>query len=207
MKLGWDSKTGLNRTCKSWRNQNDPSSGYFTFIIQLDGLPQVIIRGGSVIKNRAGQWYNGRFSGSDPLGDTAVYSTKFEYSADEVTYSYEARSSLFIRFELSSIGDVWDEGKKILASGVCIAKRPLWWVWTLGILDFVHLTGNCTCLDGFEPRNHPKLGEIILGQMVALGARVKSAEMEKGLKHSAVWNCQILQGNWWMLIRALKNAR
>ena len=39
IKLGWDSKTGLNRTLKSWRNQNYPSSGYFTLCIQLDGLP------------------------------------------------------------------------------------------------------------------------------------------------------------------------
>ncbi|KAL0535125.1 hypothetical protein IC582_029448 [Cucumis melo] len=160
MKLGWDSKTGLNRTCKSWRNQNDPSSGYFTFIIQLDGLPQVIIRGGSVIKNRAGQWYNGRFSGSDPLGDTAVYSTKFEYSADEVTYSYEARSSLFIRFELSSIGDVWDEGKKILASDGCVRSNS-------------QICGNG---EGFEAFGSVKLPDSS-GQLVNVNKSIEECEV------------------------------
>ncbi|KGN64607.2 hypothetical protein Csa_013656 [Cucumis sativus] len=158
MKLGWDSKTGLNRTLKSWRNQNDPSSGEFSFGIQLDGLPQLVLHKGQVIKYRTGPWFNGRFSGSDPLGDTAVYSTKFAYSAGEVAYSYEAISSLDIIFQLNSTGILlilhWDDGKKYWHLKYTLANDPCDQYGLCGNFGYCDsLTVNCNCLDGFQPKS------------------------------------------------------
>ena len=47
MKLEWDLKTGLNWYLTSWTSSDDPSSGNYNYGVDLEGLPQLVLRGGS----------------------------------------------------------------------------------------------------------------------------------------------------------------
>ncbi|CAK9327380.1 unnamed protein product [Citrullus colocynthis] len=159
MKLGWDSKTGLNRKLTSWKSSNDPSSGAFTYSIETDGLPQFVIREGPTITFRGGPWYGNRFSGSGALRDTAIYSPKFDYNASEAFFSYDAADNLSVRLVLNAAGlfqqFYWvDDGKywnplytmpgdRCDVYGLC---------GDFGVCTF-SLTAECDCMAGFEPKS------------------------------------------------------
>ena len=63
MKFGWDLKTGLNRYLSSWKSADDPSIGDFTYGMDINGLPQIVLAMGSTKKFRTGTWNGVRFSG------------------------------------------------------------------------------------------------------------------------------------------------
>ncbi|XP_022139896.1 G-type lectin S-receptor-like serine/threonine-protein kinase At4g27290 isoform X2 [Momordica charantia] len=159
MKLGWDSKTGLNRKLTSWESLNDPSSGDFNYSVALDGLPQLVIRKGPNTTYRGGPWYGTRFSGSPPLRENPFYFPKFEYEAGEVTYSYDAANNLTLRLVLNADGTFeqfyWDDGGKywyplyILPGDRC---DDYGLCGDFGICTF-SLTAQCDCMAGFEPKS------------------------------------------------------
>ncbi|KAK3023714.1 hypothetical protein RJ639_042724 [Escallonia herrerae] len=63
MKLGWDLETRLNRNLTSWKSADDPSPGEYTFGLELQGLPQLVQRKGSVKQLRSGAWDRVQFRG------------------------------------------------------------------------------------------------------------------------------------------------
>ncbi|KAK3032638.1 hypothetical protein RJ639_036598 [Escallonia herrerae] len=63
MKLGWDLETRLNRKLTSWKSTDDPSPGEYTFGLELQGLPQLVQRKGSVKQLRSGAWDGVQFRG------------------------------------------------------------------------------------------------------------------------------------------------
>ncbi|XP_059635640.1 receptor-like serine/threonine-protein kinase SD1-8 [Cornus florida] len=63
MKLGRDSKNGLDRYLTPWKSAGDPSPGEFTYGIDSRGFPQFFIRKGSIKKFRSGLWNGEQFSG------------------------------------------------------------------------------------------------------------------------------------------------
>ncbi|XP_057461110.1 G-type lectin S-receptor-like serine/threonine-protein kinase At4g27290 [Actinidia eriantha] len=71
MKLGRNEDTGQEPYLTSWKNTNDPSSGDFTYKIQSDGLPQMVISKGTIKKFRSGPWnghgFNGFYFASHPI--------------------------------------------------------------------------------------------------------------------------------------------
>ncbi|XP_022994339.1 G-type lectin S-receptor-like serine/threonine-protein kinase At4g27290 isoform X1 [Cucurbita maxima] len=160
MKLGWDSKTGLNRKLTSWKNPNDPSSGDYTYSVEMDGLPQLVVRKGPIITFRGGPWYGKRFSGSGDLKATAIYAPKFDYNGDEhrALFSYEARNNFSVRLVLGAAGlfqqlywvddgEYWYPlytlpGDGCDVYGIC---------GEFGVCTF-SLTAECDCMDGFEPK-------------------------------------------------------
>ncbi|CAL5344749.1 unnamed protein product [Camellia sinensis] len=54
MKLGWDLRVGLDLT--SWKSADDPSFRDFSYVLDVDGLPQTIIHKGSVMQHQSGIW-------------------------------------------------------------------------------------------------------------------------------------------------------
>uniref|UniRef100_A0A9I9CEU1 Receptor-like serine/threonine-protein kinase n=1 Tax=Cucumis melo TaxID=3656 RepID=A0A9I9CEU1_CUCME len=159
MKLGWDSKSGLNRKLTSWKSANDPSPGGFTYSIETDGLPQFVIREGPLILFRGGPWYGNRFSGSGALRDTAIYSPKFDYNASAALFSYDAADNLFVRLTLNAAGYVqqfyWvDDGKYwnplyIMPGDRCDVYGLC---GDFSVCTF-SLTAECDCMVGFEPKS------------------------------------------------------
>ncbi|KAA8519928.1 hypothetical protein F0562_014162 [Nyssa sinensis] len=74
MKLGLDKRTGLNRILTSWKSEDDPAQGEFSFRLDLRGLPQFFLYKGFAANWRAGPW-NGRTLSGVP---TLVCTTEVE---------------------------------------------------------------------------------------------------------------------------------
>ena len=159
MKLGWNLKTGLQRNLTSWRSADDPSFGDFSFGIDINVLPYVILGEGSNKKYRSRPWTELEFGGTLVL-DNSVYKAVFVNKKDEVYSLYESKSDDAItRLTLNNTGFLqrlvlkkgsseWDELSSLPhdlcdnyghcgANGICrIGKRQI-----------------CECLTGFTPQS------------------------------------------------------
>ncbi|KAF3456955.1 hypothetical protein FNV43_RR01610 [Rhamnella rubrinervis] len=63
MKFGIDRSTGLNRFLTSWKSEDDPSAGNYSYRIDRAGSPQFILYKGQVPWWRSGHWNGNAFSG------------------------------------------------------------------------------------------------------------------------------------------------
>ena len=91
MKVGWDLKTGLQRNLTSWRSADDPSPGDFSYRIDINVLPYMVVGEGSRKKIRSGPWNGHEFNGLHVL-DNSVYEAVFVNNKDEVYALYESNS-------------------------------------------------------------------------------------------------------------------
>ncbi|KAL5564610.1 hypothetical protein UlMin_027774 [Ulmus minor] len=164
MKLGWNFKTGLNRSLSSWKSIDDPSPGDFTWDIQLHDYPEPVLWRGSQKFYRSGPWNGQQFSGSQALKSNPVYDFTYVSNEDELYYTYNLKNKdLVSRVVMNQTAYlqqryVWSEGDKdwrLYASvprdscdsyGVCgaygnciISESPV-----------------CQCLDGFRPKSPKK---------------------------------------------------
>ncbi|KAI3885965.1 hypothetical protein MKX03_002724 [Papaver bracteatum] len=115
MKQGWDLKIGLNRYFTSWKNVNDPSVGDYTYGMDLIGLPQLVVRKGSVKKFRSGVWNGVQFNGIQNLRPSEIFCYTMVINNDEVygTYVNGGDSSVITRESINEEGIlerfIWDE--------------------------------------------------------------------------------------------------
>lgn len=159
MKLGWNTKTGLNRYLTSWNSSDDPSPGEYTYSVDPRGLPQLVLRKGPVELFRSGPWYGTQFSGVPVLQVNPVFTPIFVSNADEVYYTYNITANIPSRFMLSQSGSVqhlsWND------------RHSNWYVLftvqedrcdnyglcgSYGICN-INKSPNCDCLKGFEPKS------------------------------------------------------
>ncbi|CAL5408597.1 unnamed protein product [Camellia sinensis] len=82
MKLGWDLRVGLDRYLTSWKSADDPSPGDISYRFDLDGLPQGVIRKGSVKQYRTGIWNGLQFNGVEP--QNSIFNSNFIDNSEEV---------------------------------------------------------------------------------------------------------------------------
>ncbi|KAK2976707.1 LOW QUALITY PROTEIN: hypothetical protein RJ640_013963 [Escallonia rubra] len=105
MKLGKNFETGLERYLSTWKSNDDPSPGDFTYHCEPRGYPQNVMRKGSVEQYRAGPWNGVRFSGVPYLSPNAIFRYGLVFNDKEVYYSYDLiNSSVISRLILSQNG-------------------------------------------------------------------------------------------------------
>ncbi|XP_031281337.1 G-type lectin S-receptor-like serine/threonine-protein kinase At4g27290 [Pistacia vera] len=161
MKLGWDLKTGFERRISAWRSPDDPSPGDFTWGIELQENPEIIMRKGSTKFYRSGPWNGLGFSGSPELRLNPIFKYKFVSNEEEVYYMFNAtKKSAISRIVMNETSNalerfVWNEENqswKLYASvprdrcdnynlcgsyGICIPSAlPI-----------------CQCLEGFKSKS------------------------------------------------------
>ncbi|KAH9803110.1 Receptor-like serine/threonine-protein kinase SD1-8 [Citrus sinensis] len=88
MKLGWDLKTGLERRITSWKSPDDPSPGNFTWAVERQDNPELIMWKGSRKFYRSGPWNGLRFSAAT-LRQNPVFNFSFVSSEDELYYTFD----------------------------------------------------------------------------------------------------------------------
>ncbi|CAL5344758.1 unnamed protein product [Camellia sinensis] len=86
MKLGWDLRVGLDRYLTSRKSADDPSPGDISYRFDLDGLPQGVIRKGSVKQHRTGIWNGLPFNGVEP--QNSIFNTNFIDNSEEVYFEF-----------------------------------------------------------------------------------------------------------------------
>ncbi|XP_075495830.1 receptor-like serine/threonine-protein kinase SD1-8 isoform X1 [Primulina tabacum] len=161
MKLGWDSKTGLNRYINSWKSADDPSVGDYSFKLDVSGFPEIYLRHkDGVIKYRSGPWNGIGFSGVPEMKPSTVASFLFKMNPDEVYYYFDLyNKSVYSRLTVSSSG--------ILQRFTWIPTSKIWnlfWYAPKDQCDYYKECGAygicdpnsspiCKCIKGFKPKN------------------------------------------------------
>ncbi|XP_010241038.1 PREDICTED: G-type lectin S-receptor-like serine/threonine-protein kinase At4g27290 [Nelumbo nucifera] len=162
MKVGWTFKTNLNRYLTSWKSTDDPAVGDFSYrIIDNIGLPQLVLREGSIKMFRTGTWNGLRFSGVF-RNSSAIFRPIFVSNADELYYTYESNddsNSIITRFVLNQSGAlqryVWNRQRQKwvlmfdLLKDMCNAYNQC---GANGICRPDHFP-ICKCLNGFTPKS------------------------------------------------------
>ncbi|CAH9082432.1 unnamed protein product [Cuscuta europaea] len=167
MKLGWDSKTGLNRYITSWRSLIDPSEGDISFKLDINGYPEAFLRNKDSILYRSGGWNGKRFSGVPEMEEEGVISFSFKRTEDEVYYSFKIQNeTLYSRL-------IVNQTTGYLERYTWVAESLLWnrfWYAPKDPCDHYRECGAfgvcdtqkspvCRCLvPGFKPRNQQAWG-------------------------------------------------
>ncbi|CAH9130883.1 unnamed protein product [Cuscuta epithymum] len=163
MKLGWDSKTGLNRYISSWRSPTDPSEGDISFKLDINGYPEAFLRNKGSIFYRSGGWNGNRFSGVPEMETEGaeVISFSFKRTQDEVYYSFEMKNeTLYSRL-------IVNQTTGYLERHTWVPESLIWnqfWYFPNDQCDLYRECGSfglcglqqspvCGCLVGFKPRN------------------------------------------------------
>ncbi|KAB1215252.1 hypothetical protein CJ030_MR4G004191 [Morella rubra] len=73
MKVGWDSKSGINRRLSSWKNADDPSPGDLAWGVELHSYPDAYMWKGSKRLYRTGHWNGLRPSGTPDLKPNPIF--------------------------------------------------------------------------------------------------------------------------------------
>nr|GEW28864.1 receptor-like serine/threonine-protein kinase SD1-8 [Tanacetum cinerariifolium] len=163
MKLGLDRKTGENRFLKSWKASDDPGEGEYSFKMDTDGFPEILLWKNVTEQYRSGPWNGRRFSGV-PEMKSANNLIEFEFlnDSDEISYSFDMlNDSVYSRLIMTTSG--------ILRRYTWIETSQMWseyWFAPRDKCDFYGECGpygicdmnsspGCKCLKGFVPKNKP----------------------------------------------------
>ncbi|KAH0697205.1 hypothetical protein KY290_014644 [Solanum tuberosum] len=158
MKLGWDKKTGIDRSMRSWRTEGDPAPGDYLLRLDLGDsgqLPQLVLEKNQRIQSRWGPWDGEKFSGGYALMDNHAFRPIFHSDTDAVFFTFEAKEDSSLILSLNPDGKLqflrwnnnatnfWDE-VKTLNMAICDQYSTCgpYGVCTDG--DFP-----CECPDGF----------------------------------------------------------
>ncbi|KAF8026199.1 hypothetical protein BT93_F2873 [Corymbia citriodora subsp. variegata] len=158
MKIGWNRTSGFERYLTSWKSIDDPSPGNFTYHLDPNGYPQLLLKQGSDIKFRSGPWNGLQWSGTPNLGPNPYYRYEFVLNEEEVYYHYELLNSVITRKVLMPNG--------IVQRFTWIDRTQGWTLYLTAPIDQcdnyascgaygscrVDTSPVCRCLKGFVPR-------------------------------------------------------
>ncbi|KAI7737099.1 hypothetical protein M8C21_031781 [Ambrosia artemisiifolia] len=160
MKYGINLVTGVERHYISWKSDDDPASGEFTYGINISGYPQVFLMDGPNIKFRGGPWNGLRYTGYPNLRPNPIYNYTFVLNERQVYFSYDLiNTSVLMRVVLHPNGTterlLWTDDKQ---------EWNLYLAPTSDRCDSYAICGSfgrcnidtspfCECLKGFEPKS------------------------------------------------------
>lgn len=164
MKVGWDSKSGLNRRLSSWKNSDDPSPGSLVWGLELHNYPEAALWRGSAILYRTGPSNGIGVSGSPDLKTNPVFDFKIVNNADESYFVYTLKNKTVIsRLTLNESHDVlrretWIEAEKMWKT---YATSPKDYCDVYGLCGaygncIINESPVCQCLKGFKPKSQEK---------------------------------------------------
>ncbi|XP_076897041.1 G-type lectin S-receptor-like serine/threonine-protein kinase At4g27290 [Bidens hawaiensis] len=181
MKLGMNLVTGFERRFTSWKSDDDPAAGNFSYWIDTRGYPQAILTEGQDIKFRAGPWNGLRSTGFPYLRPNKIYNYTFVNNQKEVYFQFDLINTLVLmRLVLQPNGRLerllWDENKQkwniFLAPEVDLCEQYA----VCGPNGMCNINNSpvCECLQGFEPR---------------FPDRWNSAHLSQGCRHTIPLDC------------------
>ncbi|CAL5402889.1 unnamed protein product [Camellia sinensis] len=158
MKLGKNFVTGLDWYLSSWKSNDDPARGLYTYWLDFHGYPQFWGSNGSIEWYRYGPWNGQRFTGYPSLNQNNIYNFSCVFSKQEAYYIYELlNSSIVSRLLINKNG--------YMQRWTWVDRRG-WVLYTTGpttTCDSYAMCGAyascnignspiCGCLDKFVPR-------------------------------------------------------
>ncbi|KAI8557684.1 hypothetical protein RHMOL_Rhmol04G0029000 [Rhododendron molle] len=165
MKLGKNFLTGQEWYVSSWKSDDDPGQGVFTYVLDTHGYPQMFIRNRSTDSYGSGPWNGLAFSGIQNPAPISrfFYDSSFNYDSltDQVVYNtYEVtNSSAVTRSVLSHEGNMtlwacFDQTRSWLAMA-SVPKTSCDRYASCGSYGSCSINNSpvCGCLDKFVPKN------------------------------------------------------
>ncbi|MED6144382.1 hypothetical protein PIB30_015164 [Stylosanthes scabra] len=163
MKLGFDRKTGLNRSLTSWKSPSDPGTGNATYKMDRTGfLPQLFLYANNAPLMRVGPWTGLRLAGAAEMTQDFIFSFFFIDDSNEVSSIYRVNDP-----NLLSISLLEETG--YLRRLVWQGREGKWfelWNGPREECDHYRRCGSnsicnpyheetflCQCLPGFEPKS------------------------------------------------------
>ncbi|KAL2474620.1 G-type lectin S-receptor-like serine/threonine-protein kinase [Abeliophyllum distichum] len=110
MKLGWNFITGKETYISSWKTNEDPAPGDFTFRLDPTGYPQYFMRRGTLEYYGQGPWNGLFFSGSPNARQNPTYTFGLFMNKNEVYFWEKAIDRSVIsrcRVSPSGVGQRW----------------------------------------------------------------------------------------------------
>lgn len=164
MKVGWDSKTGLNRRLSSWKSSDDPSPGHLVWGIQLNNYAEAVLWRGSKLFYRTGPSNGLGVSGSPDLKPNPVFNFTIVDNENEHYFMYTLKNeSVISRLTLNQSHDVFQRM-------TWIESEKAWRIYATSPNDLCDAYGLCgahgnciitdspvcQCLKGFKPKSQEK---------------------------------------------------
>ncbi|KAF3455589.1 hypothetical protein FNV43_RR00223 [Rhamnella rubrinervis] len=162
MKLGLDRRTGLNRFLRSWKSEDDPSAGNYSYRINPTGYPQMIFYKGQVPWWRSGHWNGIRLSGVRVFTTNPLFHISFVNNDTEISFMWSTyNTSILSRVVIDESGFsrryIWYEqerGWQPLLSAPTEPCNQYGHCGAFGLCDLNNTTEfECACLPGFEPKS------------------------------------------------------
>ncbi|XP_060669903.1 G-type lectin S-receptor-like serine/threonine-protein kinase At4g27290 [Ziziphus jujuba] len=164
MKIGWNMKTCVERYLTSWKSSDDPSTGDFSFHIDIKGMPQVIVSKRTTRMLRLGPWNGVRLNGVYVRGNT-IYGSNFVFNENESHYMFKptvsndeevtrvrlSNSGNLVRFVIYNSSTEW----RTMSSMPYVLCDRYGYCGATGVY---RINGNpiCDCLEGFTLKSQKK---------------------------------------------------
>ncbi|GLT83112.1 hypothetical protein SLE2022_014210 [Rubroshorea leprosula] len=103
MKFGWNLVNNQSWFLTSWKSLQDPSIGEYNHMLEVQGLPQFVLRKGSDIVYRSGPWDGLRF-GVFQIQQNSVVNPVFIFNSTFVYFSFEDNNGRISRYVLNQTG-------------------------------------------------------------------------------------------------------
>ncbi|KAG8375902.1 hypothetical protein BUALT_Bualt09G0007400 [Buddleja alternifolia] len=160
MNLGWNLVTQKETYLSSWRSNDDPGTGDFSFRLDPTGYPQILVKRGQAVQSRIGPWNGILFPGPPNAREENTYRLTFEMDAEKVYYKSDLIDESYISkyvMNQSGISQRWN----------WVDRTQGWIIYfnmPADLCDTYRLCGvygrcdagsspPCQCLDKFVPRD------------------------------------------------------
>ncbi|KAF9672893.1 hypothetical protein SADUNF_Sadunf11G0091800 [Salix dunnii] len=159
MKLGINFVTRLESSVTSWKSSEDPARGEFSFLLDPNGYPQLVLKKGNITLVRAGSWNGIRFTAQTKSKPDSISTDEFVLNEKEGYFVFGNTSLGFPRLTLTPGGipqrSIWNDRTHqwqfIEIAQIDICERYS----ICGPNAYCHVNNSpiCACLDGFMPRS------------------------------------------------------
>ncbi|CAN1775093.1 G-type lectin S-receptor-like serine/threonine-protein kinase At4g27290 [Linum perenne] len=159
MKMGKNFVNVLDKPLTSWKSNEDPAKGEYSFSLDSRGYPQGYVKKRNTILFRKNHWWGERFTKTSVLQQTPTITYEFVFNKNE----------LYLKFETT--GDSAISRYTIYPSGLLQRyswndQTNNWMVLSTGQVDqcenyslcgaygtcYINNSPLCSCLDGFKPK-------------------------------------------------------
>ncbi|XP_056167264.1 G-type lectin S-receptor-like serine/threonine-protein kinase At4g27290 [Syzygium oleosum] len=192
MKLGRNRITGFDRYLTSWKSVDDPSPGNFSFQVDPNGFPQILLKQGSTVKSRLRPWIGVRNGGTQNLNLDLKYTYEFVLTEQEMYCHYQF-------FNRSVISRLYLNPDGVVQRFTWVDQTQSWVLFLVGPSDDCDLytycgassscninkSPACQCLNGFSPKvpqERSTLNRIGCVRMNSLDCRKDIFRKYPGLK-------------------------
>ncbi|KAL0535111.1 hypothetical protein IC582_029434 [Cucumis melo] len=160
MKLMTNKRTNEHVGLTSWNSPSNPSTGNFTFLLDVRNIPEAVVLNGGKTYWRSGPWNGQSFIGIPEM--YSVYLSGYSLSIQNQTYTLSVATNIesqqIVCLFISSQGNFeqrnWDDEKKQWNTSWVSPKTECDFYGTCGAFGICNAKTSpvCSCLTGFKPK-------------------------------------------------------